>query len=149
MRAFLERWSMRLKESRTVLTVGMWGGILLLNIVRTVRPYLSAFQTAGIVLVTVAGGIGFSYFYPEYVMKGEEKERRFRKDNFVDPKTYIYQQIDTAQMAVQAKAISQDWDMKRTEEELRKVTHREIERFFDGIPENEIKDNFNGGIENA
>lgn len=140
MKQFSQRWSMRLKESRTVLTVGMWGVITLSQIIQLLKPYLNMMQLAAVAGTTTLLGVAFSYYYPEHVMKGEEKERKYRKDNFIDPKTYIYQQIDTAQMAVQSKAIAENWGIEETEERLKQVTNREIEKFFDGIAESEIKD---------
>lgn len=124
---------MRLKESRTLLTVGMWGIITLTQVISLLKPYLSFNQLAAVAAVSVSTGIAFSYIYPEYIMKGEEKERQYRKGNFVNPRLYIAQQIDVAQMSVQAKAIAENWDVEKTLDELEKVTEEKIDEFFDGV----------------
>lgn len=139
MRSFLQRWAMRLKESRTVLTVGMWSIITLSQVVDLLNPYLGFQGLVAVSLSMVTGGVLFTYWYPEHIMKGEEKERQFKKSNFIDPKTVIYQRIDVAQMSVQAKAISQDWSVEKTEERLQEVTENVIDEFVDGVELDDLR----------
>lgn len=139
MKKFLHRWSMRLKESRTLLTVGMWGLISVSQVVSLLKPYLDLTGLTAVTGLMVCSGLFFTYFYPEYIMKGEEKQRQFKKSNFVDPKTLIYQRIDVAQMAVQSRAISQDWSVEKTEEELQKATDKVIEELVDGVDLDELR----------
>lgn len=139
MKSFLQRWAMRLKESRTVLTVGMWGVITLSQVVDLLNPYLGFKQLLYVAASMVTAGVCFTYLYPEHIMKGEEKERQFKKSNFIDPKTVIYQKIDVAQMSVQAKAISQDWSVEKTEERLQEATEEVIEEFVDGVALNDLR----------
>lgn len=75
---------MRVKEARTVLTVGLWGVMAMVQVMDFLRPYLSAREQVLVASVMSLMGLGFTYLYDKLgIMKGENVERVRRKNNFV------------------------------------------------------------------
>lgn len=81
---FINKWVMRVKEARTVLTVGLWGVMAMVQVIDFLRPYLSALQLVSVGFLMSLGGLAFTYLYDKLeIMKGEHVQRVRRKNNFV------------------------------------------------------------------
>lgn len=81
---FINKWIMRVKEARTVLTVGLWSIMAMVQVLGFLRPYLVAWQMVAVGCIMAVGGLTFTYLYDKLeFMKGEQRERARRKDNFV------------------------------------------------------------------
>lgn len=81
---FINKWIMRVKEARTVLTVGLWSIMAVVQVMGFLRPYLSGQELIAVAALMGLGGVIFTYLYDKMeFMKGEQMERIRRKQNFV------------------------------------------------------------------
>lgn len=81
---FVNKWIMRVKESRTVLNVILWGVIAVTQVLDFVRPYLNRNEMIALTGLMVFSGLGFTYLYDKLqIMKGENRQRVRRRDNFI------------------------------------------------------------------
>jgi len=84
LQAFVNKWVMRIKESRTVLTVILWGVMAITQVLSFVRPYLNTIEIVILAGFMVFSGLVFTYLYDKLeIMKGEHQQRIRRKDNFI------------------------------------------------------------------
>lgn len=75
---------MRVKEARTVLTVGLWSVMATVQVLGFLRPYLLAWQLVAVAVCMGIAGLIFTYLNDKLeLMKGEQQQRVKRKDNFV------------------------------------------------------------------
>lgn len=81
---FVNKWLMRLKEARTVLVVALWSIMALVQVLGFLRPYLNAIELVAVAVFMGLSGLTFTYLYDKLeLMKGEQRQRIKRKDNFV------------------------------------------------------------------
>jgi hypothetical protein len=81
---FINKWIMRIKEARTVLVVGLWSVMAMVQVLGFVRPYLNAVEMIAAAGFMAFSGIAFTYLYDKLeIMKGEHRQRARRKNNFV------------------------------------------------------------------
>lgn len=121
---------MRVKEARTVLTVGLWSIMALVQVLGFVRPYLNKWEMVGVAVTMGLGGLTFTYLYDKLeLMKGEQQQRVNRKQNFVG-ENMVLNHLGMIHFFSEA--------FEKNEEEMMKKYSEFLEDYRDGVEFSEI-----------
>jgi hypothetical protein len=129
-KSFINKWIMRVKEARTVLTVGLWSIMALVQVLGFVRPYLNKWEMVGVAVTMGLGGLTFTYLYDKLeLMKGEQQQRVNRKQNFVG-ENMVLNHLGMIHFFSEA--------FEKNEEEMMKKYSEFLEDYRDGVEFSEI-----------
>lgn len=134
MRDEISKWLMRTQNAGRLLNIPLRAttasSVLTLALQETILAEYTVY-----VMVFFALGIGvFIWAYDRFqVMNMQSRHDADRSDNFTGPTTAINQLINTRQQAVQSKAIAENWEIEKTEKELRRVTEEALQDYRNGI----------------
>lgn len=125
---------MRTRNAGTILRIPLLGVTAISTLITALKGTSFENYTFYIIIISFILTTLFIWAYDRFkVLNIQNRWDADRSDNYVGANTAINQMINARQLSILAKSINQNWDGKKTMEELDKITEETVKEFRNGL----------------